>query len=602
MKRTWFSFLIVAVIIGLLTLFLGLQYKWLSEVSVAERERMQKRVEDDTMRMAEDFNREMHAAYYNFQTDAETWKNADWREFNERYEFWKTRTAYPDLIRDIYFLSSRPDTKPLRYDPDKHVFEPAERTAELEALKPQLTADAARNVYEDAMAMVLPVFKADKHLEHVVLRRSADPDVTSVFKMPERFGWVVVLLNGDVVKNRVLADLSAKYFGADYKLTVRDREGRPVFAPAGDTTANDATAVMFAMSPDKLMFFARDPLPKIVRDRTNSVVVNQRVESHTFSRTEADGKTGTFQLELKKKDGSQSKPRATIVASSTEADTEPWVLGVQHIAGSIDNYVAQGRNRNFAIGLGIYLLLVGGIMAIVISALRSRRFAQRQIDFVSSVSHEFRTPLAVIYSAGENLADGVAKEDAQVSRYGELIKGEGKKLSAMVEQILEFAGANSGKRKYNFAAADVRTIVKEAVDECRPLIESGGFTLETDLQEGIPWIQADRAALSSAVQNLIANSVKYSNGSKWVRISVYNGGASVKIAVEDRGIGIGESDRKLVFEPFYRAKEVVDAQISGNGLGLNLVKKVAEAHGGRVELESRPGSGSKFTIEIPPQK
>ena len=89
MKRSWYPAIILSVVIGLLTLFLGLQFKWLSQVGDAERERMQKRAETDANRLAEDFNREMHAAYFNFQTAAETWKGSDWREFNERYDFWK---------------------------------------------------------------------------------------------------------------------------------------------------------------------------------------------------------------------------------------------------------------------------------------------------------------------------------------------------------------------------------------------------------------------------------------------------------------------------------------------------------------------------------
>jgi signal transduction histidine kinase len=105
--------------------------------------------------------------------------------------------------------------------------------------------------------------------------------------------------------------------------------------------------------------------------------------------------------------------------------------------------------------------------------------------------------------------------------------------------------------------------------------------------------------MSSAIQNLIANSVKYSNGSKWIRVSAVNGGGSVKIVVEDRGIGIAGDELRRIFEPFYRGKEVVDSQISGNGLGLNLVEKIVDAHGGRVSAESKPGKGSTFTIELP---
>lgn len=599
MKRSWISILIVAGVIGVLTLFVGLQYRWLTEVSAADRERMQKRVETDTARLAEDFNREMQAAYYNFQTDAGVWKNANWEEFNQRYDFWKERTAYPELIRAIYFLPKQSDGKILKYDPANRAFDASETTAELEGLRSRFTDDNFRPVYEDAFAMVLPVYEHDKEIERIVFRRR-EASEAPVLRLPEKFGWLVVLLDEVVIKERMLPELAARYFADGYKVSVSDRSGQNVFAANGTTTFAEASAPMFNMSPDKLMFFAsRDALPRVMGEHKNGLIINQqRVESHTFTRTGENGKTGTFQLELKQADG-KNEPRTTVMRGTSQAGGEPWTLNVQHTAGSIDAFVTSERNKSFAIGAGIYVLLVGGILAIVLSAMRAKRFAQRQVDFVSSVSHEFRTPLAVIYSAGENLADGVAKQDGQVSRYGELIKGEGKKLSAMVEQILEFAGANSGERKYNLTPTDVTKVVSDAVEECGSLIESGGFQIETELHNLLPDVLADRTALSSAVQNLIANSVKYSNGSKWIRISAVNGDRLVKISVEDRGIGIRSDDLRRVFDPFYRAKEVVDAQISGNGLGLNLVKKIAEAHGGRVTVESKPGSWSRFTIELP---
>ena len=220
------------------------------------------------------------------------------------------------------------------------------------------------------------------------------------------------------------------------------------------------------------------------------------------------------------------------------------------------------------------------------SSQRAKMLAQRQVEFVSSVSHEFRTPLAVIYSAGENLADGVAKEQTQVSRYGDLIKGEGKKLSRMVEQILEFAGANSGKKKYDLREVDVIEIIEKAIAECEPMIKENNFTVEREIAGDLPKIIADKNALSQAFQNLIANSIKYSNGNGWLKISAKNGGGKIKIVVEDKGIGISAKDLRHIFEPFYRAKSVVDEQIRGSGLGLSLVKQTVEAHGGRVSAES----------------
>lgn len=600
MKRSWFSFLSIGGVLVLLTLFLGLQYKWLSEVSEAERDRMQKRVETDVARFSEDFNREMQAAYYNFQIDGEIWKKGNWSEFNERYDFWKGRTPYPELIRDMYFFENQPGARPLKYDPVKRTFEAEDTTPELENLRARFTEESSfRPVYDDAYAMVLPIYHGEKRIEHIVLKR-ANKEISPIVQMPEKFGWLVVLLDDTILKSRILPELAAKYFPEnDYKVAVLDRDEHTVFSTS-DVTAVDATAPLFSLSPDNLMFFAnRDALPRMAQEHKRGVVVTQRVESHTFSRTETkDGKTGTFQIELQQP-GEKARPRTTMVASTTESGAEPWRLRVQHVAGSIDTFVLNERNKSFMIGLGIYLLLVGGIVAILLSAFRSRAFAKRQIDFVSSVSHEFRTPLAVIYSAGENLADGIAKEDGQVSRYGELIKGEGKKLSGMVEQILEFAGASSGMRKYGLSETDVSDVVDDALNACEPLTESHGFKVETEIQSDLPKILADRSALSSAIQNLIANSVKYSNGSKWIKISASNGSGWIRIAVEDKGLGISSDELRRIFEPFYRAKEVVDAQISGNGLGLSLVRKIAEAHGGKVSVDSHPGSGSKFTIEIP---
>ena len=600
MKRSWSSALVIGGVLGLLTLFLGLQYRWLTEVSAAERERMQKRVETDATRLAEDFDREMQAAYYNFQTGAGVWKRSDWSEFNERYDFWKERTAYPELISEIYFLGKDEASTPLRYDVNTRVFAPAEISPELASLRGRFADDKTRQpVYDDVFAMVLPIYDDEKTAGNLIVKR-VGPGIPPMMRHPDQFGWIVIKLDEQTVKSRIIPDLVAKYFpDGDYNVSVIDKASAQVFA-TNEVTADDATAPMFNMSPDNLLFFAnREPiLRKISDEGKGEVVINQRVESHTFTRTDAPPqKTGRFNIELKQP-GERGRLRTAMIASTSD-EAEPWKLRVQHTAGSIDTFVRNERNKSFALGLGIYLLLVGGILAILLSAMTSRRYAQRQIDFVSSVSHEFRTPLAVIYSAGENLADGIAKEEGQVARYGNLIKGEGKKLSAMVEQILEFAGANSGNRKFSFSSVDVQDVVQEAIRECGPMIAARGGAVETDIQPGLPAVSGDKIALASAIQNLIANSVKYSKGSPWVKVSASNGGGQIKIAVEDKGIGISGDELGQIFEPFYRSKEVVDAQISGNGLGLNLVKKIVEAHGGKVSVESTIGSGSTFTIRLP---
>lgn len=603
MKRNWLTNLIVAGIVGLLTLFLVLQYNWLSEASAAERDRMRRRVEADTKAFADDFNREIQAAYFNFKTSPASWTNDDPAEFNERYDYWRSKTAYPDLVREIYYLPKDTSAQIKRYDASSRAITAAEDTPELSDIRGRLKGSTSKTVYDDINALAMPIFNTEKRIDRILIREEAG-GIKTTASPPEPEGHLIVFLNRDVIIGRMLPELAAKYFGeSEFGLTVSDRGGNAIWGSTPTQGEQDALAGLLDMRPDSMIFFANRELtlPRSQPPGQPGVVVNQRIESHTFSKTEiaAGDKNGTFTIEMKGTGG--EKPRTAVLATSG-SDGSPWTVNVDHKAGSIENHISSQKRKSFAVGLGIYLLLVGSIVAIVLSAQRSRRFAQRQIDFVSSVSHEFRTPLAVIYSAGENLADGVAKDDGQVSRYGELIKNEGKKLSGMVEQILEFAGARSGKRRYSFAATSVREVVDDAIAECEPLIDDKQVEIETSIPETLPAINADMPALSQALQNLIANSVKYGNGEKWLRISAVNGSGLVKITVEDRGIGISAADLKQIFEPFYRAKDVVDAQIHGNGLGLSLVKEIAEAHGGGVHAESEVGKGSRFTIELPIKK
>ena len=601
MRGSWTTILLTAGLLGLLALLGGLQYRWLTQISEADGEKAHKRVQEQADHFAMDFNREIQGAYFNFQTDAESWKSRDWTAFNERYDYWRDKTTYPDLITDFYFFEAKGDAAPLHYDRESRAFTPVEITSNLADLRTKLSDEKNfKPVYEESYTLILPIHEGENKLSRIMIRTPLRNE-SAELKLPEKYGYLVIKLDPATIKEKILPVLISKYFPeGDFRVAVVNKDGEPVFQPLSSETT-DAAAPLFDLSPENFVFFAnKDLLKSIDAEKQKSVVLNQRVETRSFDAitTNGDEKEGV-KIEIKR----DVSPRRTAVFTTTATtkgdDSTPWTLQVQHASGSLDAFIASELRRNLAIGFGVLFLLAAAIAAIIISAQRAKMLAKRQVDFVSSVSHEFRTPLAVIYSAGENLADGVAKDDAKVSHYGELIKGEGKKLSTMVEQILDFAGANAGRRRFNFTLVAIADVIDDALNECQSLIAEKDIEVEKDLPVDLPTMKADASALSQAIQNLIANSIKYSNGNAWLRVSAVTGDGKVKISVEDRGIGIAKSDLNRIFEPFYRADEVVDAQIHGNGLGLSLVKQIAEAHNGRVVASSEIGKASKFTIEIP---
>jgi signal transduction histidine kinase len=582
-----------------------LQYRWQTEISDSQREKMSKSANENVSRLAEDFNKEIQNAYFNFQVDGGDWQAKNYQPFVERYDFWRGKTNYPGLIADFYFFDAAGDGSPLRFDANGKTFVPVEWTPELRDILTRASDEKNFHpVFDDIFTLVLPEHADSPKIRRVLLRQTtsdqaeAKTRVAAPLEMPKTYGYLAIKLDPSVIRQRLLPDLSAKYFGdGDYRVAVSDRSGTPFYTSTGDVTASDAQAPIFDLAPNDIFFFGNRDLLDTVGERREQFVIDSHVENRTVTRTASPNanENGTVKVEIQRTGPEKTQVFATRMA----APGEHWTVAAQHTDGSIDAFVTGQRNRNLAVGFGMLGLLGLAVAGIIFSAQRARAFAQRQVDFVSSVSHEFRTPLAVIYSAGENLADGVAADPIQTSKYGELIKGEGKKLSAMVEQILSFAGARSAKRKLNIKKTPAAEIVRNALSECGSYIADQQVELEQDIPDTLPAIDVDAGEISKAIQNLIVNSIKYRNGSRWVRVSAANGARAVKISVEDRGIGISKSDLRQVFDPFYRSKTVVDAQIHGNGLGLAIVKQIAEAHGGRVTAESEPGKGSKFTIELP---
>jgi signal transduction histidine kinase len=248
-------------------------------------------------------------------------------------------------------------------------------------------------------------------------------------------------------------------------------------------------------------------------------------------------------------------------------------------------------------------LLAASAVLVVVSAQRARRLADRQIEFVAGVSHELRTPIAVICSAGENLADGVVADAERVRQYGRVVRDEGRRLAEMVEQVLDFAGTYSGRRRWRLEEVSVAELLAECAESATPALREASLVIESRVDPGLPRVRADRAALARAVQNLLQNAICHGGEGGWIglraRLSRERGRTEVKITVEDHGPGVPATEVGHLFEPFFRGALALARQVRGSGLGLSLVKRIVEAHGGTVGVETEAGRGSAFTIALP---
>ena len=286
-----------------------------------------------------------------------------------------------------------------------------------------------------------------------------------------------------------------------------------------------------------------------------------------------------------------------------------WTLLVRRKEGSVAAVAASVRARNLAVSGGVVALMALALALLMVTIRRQKRLAQQQMEFVAGVSHELRTPVAVLSSAGENLADGIVTAPASVREYGAMIRDESRRLSGMIEQTLRFAGIQSGGAKYKRQPVNVPQVIDAALRNCEALLRESGCAVELDISSDLPPADADSAALVHCVGNLLSNAARYGASGKSITIRarldpVSQGGSAGKpatlcIDVEDLGPGIDPRDVPHIFEPFYRGRHSRERQIQGTGLGLALVKRIMDDLGGSVEVRTAKGQGSQFRLIVP---
>jgi signal transduction histidine kinase len=210
-----------------------------------------------------------------------------------------------------------------------------------------------------------------------------------------------------------------------------------------------------------------------------------------------------------------------------------------------------------------------------------------------------RTPLSLIRLYAETLELGRLNAAEKQQEYFRIIRKESERLTGLINNILDFSRIEAGKKEYDFRETDIAELVRNTLDSYRYQIEQHGFTFQENIACDIPPMAVDREAIARSLLNLVNNALKYSHDDKYLGVNLYRVNGSVRLEVVDHGIGIPQTEQHKVFEKFYRVGDPLVHNTKGSGLGLSLVRHIVHAHGGDVMVESAPGKGSKFIIDLP---
>ena len=385
--------------------------------------------------------------------------------------------------------------------------------------------------------------------------------------------WLIFEVNLPYVRDNVLPEILQRHLGTDYQAEVITRG-----------------------TPRQIIYRSESDLPDLLRTADASIsLFDPQLEPmgrRSGPGTAPPGRRGG------------SRPGGPGPLSVAGPEMGRWMLFVRHRAGSLEAVVALARWRSMAVTAGVLLMLAATLAALIRYARRAQRLADLQMDFVAGVSHELRTPLTVIHTAAYNLRGKLAANPAQVERYGALIQEESGRLKELVEQVLQFAGANAGHVVQERRPLAVERLLDDAIGAARPAMESAGCVVEKHAEANLPAVLGDAVALRQALANLLANAAKYGTGaSRWIGLSASLAAdadpPAIEIRVADRGAGIPAEEQKHIFDPFFRGARAVRNQVHGTGLGLNLVKKIVEAHGGSIRVRSEPMKGAEFIVRLP---
>lgn len=610
-RRNLIPLMVLALLLIALPILGLMQYRWLDAVSENEMQRLERNINAAVRQIRSEIGFEFASIATLFAPDPRSNEPGSLfeqvgEEFAEYYQTWIDGSRFPDLVESVFLIDHTTDPALLyRFAPDSKAFDL------IEGSPPQTVATfldqqewAPRNrLTADPMVLAMPVGRIEPW-------DGSQPS-------PKQFeftnlGFVIVQVDRHYLAEVVAPELADNYLGTQsggFDIAVVDDDSEEVLFSKvaesdlsyGDLSAEtrkiDAIVSLNAWSALTVAViessgrFDEHGMVGEFDPRVQAPVVQQWLSLR--SRNEGGAFVGTYS-------GTLGEPPRDGRTVAFEPQLNGINLYVWHSSGSIREAATSSRNRNLLIS---YLVLGGLATAAVVFYLLFRRanfLRDREHEFVATVTHELRTPVSAMSAVADNLAEGIVREPERVQEYGRTLLGEGRRLRALIDQVLLYAGLSGSRQNQKWNPTDVEEIVASVASRIPELPRD---RLITRVAPDLPTYRGDPVAVETVISNLLSNAGKHNDPTTTVTLRVYGesrgGRNNLVIHVSDKGRGIPRRELSRIKEPFFRGAQSQADQVSGTGLGLSLIARIVATYGGSMSIESIVGRGTTVTVRLP---